>query len=157
MANYIGATRTNYFRIKDESLWKPWIERLHGDDYINDFTKTDDDGTVLHGFGCYGSVYLDDDYDEYWEESVEYYDEDDGEWHEYEVEPFSPIEELQKILSDDDACIVYHCGWEKLRYVCGGVTVITATGIKYADIEQAGLDIARKLLGNDKYRTESTY
>ena len=143
MANYIGATRTNYFRVKDESLWKPWIERLQGEDYVDDFTKTLDDETTVHGFGCYGSVNLEG-WDEYW-------NEDD------EAEPFSPIGELQKILPDDDACIVYHCGWEKLRYVCGSVTVITATDVKYANIEQAGLDIARELLGNDKYRTESTY
>ena len=105
MANYIGATRTNYFRVKDESLWKPWFERLQAEDYIDDFTKTAEDGTVLHGFGCYGSVDLEAMWDECWDED-------------YDGEPCSPIDDLQKMLPDDDACIVYHCGWEKLRYVC---------------------------------------
>jgi hypothetical protein len=139
MANYIGATRTNYFKVKDEAAWQPWIERLQATDYVDDFTKTDDDGMVWHAFGCYGSVDL------------------FGPWSDEGDDSEYPVDDLQRMLPDDDACIVYHSGWEKLRFVVGSALVITSNDIKSVDIIDDGLVLAREMLGNDKFTTESTY
>jgi len=52
---------------------------------------------------------------------------------------------------------VYHAGWEKLRFVCGCAHVITSSEVKTVDIEDAGLALAREMLGNPEFETVSSY
>lgn len=136
MANYIGVCRTNYFRVTDEKRYEELFNRLCAEDTIHDFTK-EKDGVLYHGFGCYDSIdYLD-------EETKEYY-----------FDVF--LEELQKILPDDEAFILMESGHEKLRYVTGYVVVCTSKEIKSMSSSTWAIIEARKMLGKD-FDTELDY
>ena len=97
MANYIATTRTNYFHVTDEDKYSKLLESLDADDF-KDFTETEEDGKLIHGFGCYGTIYSEDD---------EFY------------------EGIREILPDDEAFMQFEVGNEKLRYVVGDAIIVT--------------------------------
>lgn len=132
MANYNAVHRTNYFRVNDEEKWKEWFSCLCG---TQDFTKTDEDGTVWHGFGDYGSSP--------W---YERYDEETGEGHDGTFDIDDSIEILQDMLPDDQAFVYTEVGYEKLRYVAGWSLVVTNQGIEVVDLCNGAIDTAEKLL-----------
>ena len=100
MANYECTTRTNYFRVTDEERYKELFGLLTAEMEIEDFTKEDGE-KILHGFGSYCDI------DCYGDEEQENLPADFDEW----------LEELQKILPEDEAFIYMQAGNEKLRYV----------------------------------------
>lgn len=57
MSNYYSNSRTNYFRVTDETKFEELFANLVSDDgcEVYDFTKVVD-GVTLHGFGSYGSI-----------------------------------------------------------------------------------------------------
>lgn len=55
MANYVCATRTNYFRVKDEEEFRKLMSRVHGEDAVDLWEKTVND-EKLFAFGCYGLI-----------------------------------------------------------------------------------------------------
>ena len=83
MANYIATTRTNYFRVTDESRYSELFDKLCCKDDIADFTENKN-GIIYHGFGAYGTI--------------DYLVGDEYDWDEF-------ITELKKILPDDEAFI----------------------------------------------------
>lgn len=131
MANYIGVSRTNYFRVTDEERYQMLYQKLSGgESELYDFSCTDDAGVLWHGFGAY--------------DSVDFYP--DGKecpaWDIY-------LLELQKILPEDEAFIYLESGHEKLRDVCGFVWVCTKKEIRFMSLSQWALDASRDILGQE--------
>lgn len=129
MANYMGTCRTNYFRVTDEEKYQELFSNLVSVDDIHDFTRVKD-RVLYHGFGSY--------------DSITYYDEESDEC---DFDFF--LDELQKILPDDEAFIFMESGYEKLRYVTGYVVVCTSKEIKSMNTSSWAIVEARKMLGND--------
>lgn len=139
MANYIAAVRTNYFRVTDEERYAELFSGLTSEDTIGDFTKTED-GVICHGFGTYGTI--------------DWYAEDD----EYHEDPSFDyfLDELQKILPEDEAFMYFEAGHEKLRYISGWATIVTSKEIKCMSLGEWALDTAKELLG-ENFTTQIAY
>jgi hypothetical protein len=142
MANYMGTSRTNYFRVTDEDKYQELFKNLRStEDDIHDFT-TDNNGVIYHGFGSYSSidyvVSVDDEYDD----------------EEYDFDAF--LHELQKILPDDEAFMYFESGYEKLRYVGGYVLVCTNKEIRSTSLDHWAIEQAKQLLGDD-FTTQTSY
>ena len=145
MANYMGVSRTNYFRVTDESKYQELFNNLCSEDEIHDFTK-EKDGVIYHGFGCYGSV-------EYMVNvTVEGESEEDD--YEYDFDTF--LKELQQIIPDDEAFMYFESGYEKLRYVTGFVIVCTNKEIKSMSLESWAITQVKQLLG-ENFTTQIEY
>ena len=141
MANYCSCSRTNYFRVTDEEKYKSLFENLvGGEDEVHDFSK-EENGVRYHAFGAYGSI--------------DYVAFNGGEDYDYDFDLF--LEELQKILPDDEAFIYMESGHEKLRYITGLSVVVTKDKIESLDIRNAALEKARKMLGNPKFNSGLEY
>ena len=139
MANFMCATRTNYFRVTDEDRYQILFSNLVSEDNINDFTQ-EKDGVIFHGFGAYSDI--------------NYYDDTD-ENLDYDISLF--LEELQKILPEDEAFIMICAGHERLRYVCADVIVCTAKEVEYLNSDGLALSAARRMLGNEAFITKLNY
>lgn len=146
MANYYGITRTNYFHVKDEAAFRDFMSKAVGDEGGIDLwdDEKDDQENTLFGFGLYGCIagipvpVLD----------------DNGENTEETENDFDAFTDgLQQHVAEDDAIIIFEAGHEKLRYVGGGATIITAKTIKYIDLQTAACKKAAELLHNDKWMT----
>ena len=135
MANYMSVSRTNYFRVTDEEKYQVLFSNLCSESDIEDFTE-ERDGVLYHGFGTYGSV--------------EYLDEDEN----YNFDLF--LNELQKILPDNEAFMYFESGYEKLRYVIGYAVVVTSKEIAYENIGDWAISKAKELLGSD-FKTKIDY
>lgn len=144
MANYYGTTRTNYFQVTDEQAYAELFAGLHGtDDSVEDFSETLKDGTIVHGFGTYGSILWFRDHDA-----------DENNDDEFDSE-FLP--RLQSLLPAGEAFIIMEAGHEKLRYVTGYATVVTADSIEFLSIADLAVRKAREMLGDDHFKTQLDY
>lgn len=141
MANYIGVSRTNYFRVTDEARYAELFADLSAEDVVQDFTYTKD-GVTYHGFGAFASI-------DYVSERDE-----DGEAEEWDFEVF--LAELQKILPDDEAFMYFESGYEKLRYVSGFTIVVTAREIRSMALDTWAKAAAKELLG-EGFNTVTEY
>lgn len=112
MANWYGATRTNYFRVKDEQKYRELFQGLSCEDKIDDFSCERG-----HAFGAYGDIM--------WYPSVDNngnligsddYD-NDGDWLEF-------LCRMSEILADDSPFFSMTVGNEKLRYLTGIAYVV---------------------------------
>ena len=137
MANYKSVGRTNYFRVTDEKRWEELFKYICTNDGKCDYSKKADDGTILHCFACEGGL--------------DYIEPDS---YDSELDYF--IEELQKILPDDEAMIYTEGGHKKHRYVTGLSLVVTSTTIDWLLLPDLALGVARNHLGKD-FNTEMTY
>lgn len=136
MANYECTARTNYFRVTDEDRYQKLFSGLIGD--VMDFTKKNEEGVLLHGFGAYDSIC--------WIE--------DGDKGEEGFDSF--CDKLREILPEDEAFIYLEAGSEKLRYVTGVFTVVTKKEVRWGEINDLAVSAARDILGPD-FKTEATY
>ena len=135
MANYMSTVRTNYFRVTNENRYQELFNNLCSEDNIHDFSKTKD-GVLYHGFGSYGSI--------------DYINADED----YNFAEF--LDELQKILPEDEAFMFFESGYEKLRYVTGIAIVVTKNEIVSEEISTWAIKKAKELLGNS-FTTEIDY
>lgn len=144
MANYYGSTRTNYFKVTDGDAFVKLIEKCATDDPegISVWTNEAKDGTTLYGFGCYGDI-----------DGIDTGDDED--YPDYNYDEF--IGELQKLLPEGEAVIITHVGQEKLRYLCGSVTVATKDKVEYRYLSKIGADLAKEMLGNPEWNTKNEY
>lgn len=151
MANYNCATRTNYFEVKDAEALKSLIAKTHsGEDKISIFTRTDKEtGKTLYGFGCYSSI------DGIPSPQKNEKSKELGDDLELDHELF--VKELQKIVADDDAIIITEAGNEKLRYVCGDSTIITAKEVRTIDLKNAAKVAAKQMLNNKDWSSIMSY
>ncbi len=107
MANWYGTARTNYFRVKDPTAFKAWIESLPScvlieqDGGLFGFYSTDDSG----GFPC------------------DRFDEASGEHVDFEL-----ADELVPHLAEGEVAILTQAGAEKVRYITGYALAITWDG-----------------------------
>ena len=149
MANFIGTARTNYFHVTDEEKYKYLFNGLVGsDDEIISFDETDKNGKILHGFGSYSSIY--------WSPSKadgnpDWLDEDDADGYE------DFLNQLSKILPEDEAFVLIDVGHEKLRYLSGFATIVTNKDIKYVDLTNTTQTVAREMLQKPDYKLEIEY
>lgn len=146
MANYNCTIRTNYFHVKDEDAFKALMARVYGEeDAVQLFEDKDEQGRPVFGFGSYGGIAgvknamcdEDDDLDE------SAYDEF--------------IDELKKLVAEDDAIIILESGNEKLRYITGQAHIITSTEERFLDITKIAAQQAALMLQNPNYTTKCEY
>ena len=117
MANYYCTSRTNYFHVTDENKYQEIFSHLNGDEGgIIDFTKKDDDGRLLHGFGCEGEI-------SYYEN-----EEDDEPSQDYMVDC------IRQLLPDGECFVYMSAGAEKLRYVAGWAVIATKSDVRSIDL-----------------------
>lgn len=139
MANYYSTSRTNYFHVTDEDAYQKLFSKLSGyEDSVHDFSKVEDDGRVLHGFGSYSGV--------------SYYEDEDSD---PDFDIF--LEKLQEILPEDEAFIYVESGSEKLRYIEGLAVCVTRHDILSENLNHWASDAARAMLGNPKYEADLCY
>lgn len=144
MANYTCAVRTNYFHVKDEEAFRKFAEKLYcneGD--IEVWEDKDKAGKTVFGFGCCSSF------------CGIHSDSANAENPDAAYDCF--VDEIQKLVAEDDAVIIFEIGREKLNYLNGLATVITTKEQKYLDISDFAVDQARKMLGNKEWETNSNY
>ena len=150
MANYYSCSRTNYFRVTNEEKYKALFDNLvGGEDEVHDFSR-EEDGVTYHAFGTYGSV----DYIVPPNNSDDSNNTDDYDY-DYNFDLF--LEELQKILPDDEAFICMESGHENLRYITGLLVIVTNTKIEYMDIRGEALRRAREILNNPAFDSKLEY
>lgn len=143
MSNYYRMVRTNYFHVKDEAQFRALMAKTAGDEDSIDLwdDEWDEDGNQLFGFGvCGGISGIPDDMGEYDDDSYDRF-----------------LDGLKECVADDDAILIFEAGHEKLRYVGGGVLIVTSKECEYFDLHEAGCKRARQLLGNDQWETKCTY
>lgn len=139
MANYNSTYRTNYFTVTDEAKYKELFSRLTGED-LEDFSGVDNNGPY-HGFGGYNGTY---------------YDLDGSREYDGDIEDF--LEDLSKILPEDDAVIYTEVGNNKLQHVSGYSLVATKKeGVKCVDLYDAAKNLAKECLEKDDYTTKMEY
>lgn len=146
MANYICATRSNYFHVKDPDSFREIFPHVRGDeDRVDLWEEKDDNGNPVFGFGCYGGIlgYVEGDEDDEDIEADDAYDDF--------------IKKLQQSVTEDDAIIIMESGAEKLRYVTGYTTVITWNAIVCKDMGGVAIREAQRLLDNKDWRTQVDY
>lgn len=127
--NFLGTERTNYFRVTDEERYEELFSRLCGESTIEDFSKKDKDGNILHAFGASSSI----DYrasEDDWDMDIFY-------------------EEIQKILPDGEAFIHVGAGHEGLRYLSAWAYVVTNNDTKFFDAQGMALSWAKEQTGNE--------
>lgn len=142
MSNYYGVVRTNYFHVRDEEQFRSLMSKASGDSdsiALWDDLK-DSEGKRLFGFGVYGTI-----------NGVP---NDDNKYDDDSCDRF--IDGLKECVAEDDAILIFEAGHEKLRYVGGGVTIITAKSIEYIDLENSAIRKAQELLRNDHWNTRSS-
>lgn len=138
MADYIGRLRTNYFRVKDETLYQRLISKLISDDRI-DFYDEKKQGTLYHCFTASGTL--------------EWTDDSNG-LRTLEIEPF--YRGMQHVIADEDAFVLLEVGWEKFRYLYSGAVVVTQKQIKYLGMSDIINATCKELLG-ENFTTQLEY
>ncbi len=142
MANFISCGRTNYFHVKDMDVFENIISRAMSEDAVTVIHS--DSAPSMVGFIAPGGIYG---------LYPENYDKDDD----IEACEEDLMDAIQKVVADDDACIYTEIGHENMRYVSGGVYVITSKEVVYHDITNIGKKVARDMLGDPEWDTETTY
>lgn len=137
MADYLATARTNYFRVTNEEKYQELFKHLVANGEVKDFTK-EQDGVLYHGFGAYASI----DY------QVDLEDEES----ECDFDHF--IEELQKILPEDEAFVYQESGHEKLRCVDGCAFVVTSKEVRGECLSSWVTETVKELLGKDNKVTK---
>lgn len=137
MANYYCTTRTNYFHVNNIEKFKDLINHTYpiGDIEINE--QKDDKGNSTFCFGCHGTI--------------------DGLAVNGSLSQDAFYNELQKIVAENDAIIIFEAGAEKLRYVVGEALIITHNDIKRLSIDDLAVKEAGKMLGNLDFATDCSY
>lgn len=178
MANYCSTCRTNYFHVLDEDAYKRLFKGLYSDESeVHDFTKIDEDGRTVHGFGAYSSIsFVEtpslaingvDAYDENENlippEDVDNYDEvwnKDGDliYSKYATdENFDYfLEKMQELIPEDECFVYLESGNEKLRYVVGVAICVFKNEIRDVSLSQFVNDSVKAVLG-DGHKTQIEY
>ena len=137
MANYVSATRTNYFHVKDVETFRAFMDNVSGDN-LELWDEKDDKGDTVFAFGCEGSIY-----------GIQNEDGNDD----YDLF----VENLQEYIADNDAVILTETGHENLRYVSGYAAIITGSDIQHVNLDDMALSKSREMLGNPGFSTQMDY
>lgn len=143
MANYCCATRTNYFKVKNEEKFMDFMKNVHGgEDDIQIWTR-ESNGTKYFAFGCYGGI-------SGWNDT----DDEDYDW---DIAYDNFTNGLSRLVTEDDAIIIFESGNEKLRYLTGDAMIITSKDTAYININNAATKKASDMLGNPSWETRLNY
>lgn len=141
MANYVGCTRTNYFRVKDEDAFKSIIRRMVSEDEV--VILHDDKGRFgfcsscpIIGIAPEGNM-----------------DEDED----VEENRDNVAEALMELLPDGEAIIWSEIGHEKLRYLVGGAYVITNQTYEYVNMFHAAVQTAQQIMHDPDWETDNSF
>ena len=140
MADYLAVARTNYFRVTDEERYQELFEHLVTNGDVQDFTE-ERNGVVYHGFVAYASI--------------DYQIDLENEESECDFDYF--LEELQKILPEDEAFVYQESGHEKLLQVDGYALEVTSKDVRGECLSSWVKDTVKELLGEDNKVTECSY
>lgn len=146
MANTIGVTRTNYFRVTDKEKFYQILSSIYILDEELEIWSRKSENETYYAFGTYGDIL-----------GVcicEYCANGNKEECNCEYDFSKVCDMLQEIIHKDDAIIITFAGHEKLRQVLGMSTIITSKDIKHIDLQTSALKQAKEMLNNDKYVTE---
>jgi hypothetical protein len=144
MANYNAFIRTNYFAVTDETEFRKIIASVIAEDEVSVFEQPQPDGIMKFGFGLYGSIY-----------GLPTNDNPDDEDKDPEMDAFESA--LQNVLAPGDAILMTEIGYEKLRYLTAVCGVITKDAIQYVDLRDSALNLAKELLGDPNFQTQTEY
>ena len=131
MAEFIAKTRTNYFGVKDEALFRDLIKEAAEDQ--RDLEIITNDGKF--GFCCEGTL-----------TGISSPDCADM------TEAF--YARLQPIIADDDACIIVTAGWEKFCSVDADAVIVTNKDIKELSMSSMAIKAAAEMLGQHGWSTK---
>jgi hypothetical protein len=141
MANYYSKCRTNYFAVTDVEKFADIIKHLSGEDEVVFCEhETDKDKYMFYCESNLTGYISDPDDDDSIDEAFD-----------------KMVEELQKILPDGEVIILTEAGSEKMRYILCSATIITNSEVKYVNLADIALNMARELLGNPNFTTEMEY
>ena len=139
MANYYGTTLSNWFRVKDEDAFRKIFARIvSSDEPITLWERTDEKGTKIFSFGGYTSICG---------IEPEQTPRNDEESDPCDADYDEMVKELSSVVADDDAIILTEIGNEKLCYLVGAATIITAKDVELLNLGDLSCDVADKLLG----------
>lgn len=134
MANWVGTSRSNYFRVKDEDAFLKFADATGAEVFIGDQNR-------------YAVAATD---DGFWPASI-YKQYEDG-TDEYVDIDF--VSELAPHLADGEVAVLMTAGAEKLRYVTGYAIAIKNDGSRMSvDINNI-YDMVRQTWGIDPSRAE---
>ena len=143
MANYCCATRTNYFKVKNEEEFMDFMKNVQcSEDDIQIWTR-ESNGTKYFAFGCYGGI-------SGWNDA----DDEDCDW---DIAYDNFTDGLSQLVAEDDAIIIFESGNEKLRYLTGNAMIITSKDTAYININNAATKKASDMLGNPSWETRLNY
>jgi hypothetical protein len=141
IANYYAVTRTNYFAVTDAAKFREIIGSCVTDEEAIQIFDPEG-GSERFGFGCYGSI-----------RGIPAGEgEDDSE---EDIDAFHDA--LQSVLVDGDAIVITEIGYEKLRYLIGCCTVITKRDIRFLNLIDSAVGLARIMLENPEFTTKMNY
>lgn len=147
MANYNCTVRTNYFHVKDEKVFRDFMNMVEAED-LEIWEEKDRKGEKVFGFGGYGAIYG---------LSVKNNDDNSNGYDDCDYDYDAFLGGLQKLVTDDDAIIITEVGHEKLRYLTGICWIVTSKKIDYVNLMSVALAKARKMLDNESYSTQMEY
>lgn len=136
MSIYYCTCRTNFFKVTDEERYQELTSNLTAEFPIQDFTKMNENGDIVHGFGCHSPI--------------GYKDGLNHNFREF-------LSELQCILPENETFLFIESGQEKLQYVTGEYTIVTQKDISHINMDECGKTLSRKLLQNPDFETISIY
>lgn len=122
MANWYGASRSNYFKVKDTEEFENFLDQFGGIEY---HSEEDESYCIIAEEGCWPSSI-------YNEETDEYEDYDDF------------FQDLSSHLLDDQVCIIVTSGHEKMRYITGDAYAINSKGQELSININSIYDMVRK-------------
>lgn len=140
MATYKAIFKTNHFCVTDAEMLKDLVSRIHcnaGKVYL---TKDAQKENVfcLHARGDILGIYPDEN------SPKDIVGPDFG----------LMVSELQKILPEGEALILFEFGTESLRYLVATATVITHNKVKQVDLLNNAFNTAREMLDDPTWETQ---
>lgn len=132
MADYNGTFRSSYFQVENEETYESLKHHLVATDGV-EFWDQEKGGAIYHAFGGYGSIIG-------YAEDAKSYEEGESD-EEPDFDRF--MNGLSKIIKEGDACVIMSAGHEKLRYVGGGVTVITKNRVEFDSLVNRSEEILK--------------
>lgn len=147
MANYYASARSNYFRVKDEAVFRNWVGRYDALEVI--------DGDGMVGLLCTGGD------GDGWPSMRWLTDDELAAIPESEpCEEFVEIDflaELSAHLVPGSVAVLMEAGAEKLRYISGWAAAVDSTGETVSLSLSRIMDLAREKFGPAAEITECQY
>jgi len=178
--NYIATARTNYFHVTDKEKFDQLMAGLCAED-VNIVTDDVDNtmyAVLFDGSASYykpasackdfmeeikGKKIFDSDYNEISIENIDNYREIYGEDGDLIFDRFDDddnfdefLEEIVKIIPEDECFVYIESGYEGHRYVVGYAVVATKKGIKHMNLDTFIDNSVKELLGENA-KTKYTY